>query len=431
MSNDAERLATFIDSSPSPYHAVLSSSQFLEAEGFSAVDQLGSGEPPAKGYVSQSGVLIAWDMSSFGSGGQPENAAPEFRIIGAHTDSPNLRLKPHQLANTTFAQLSAEPYGGVLRNSWLNRDLGMSGRVFARRAGAAGKIEEHLCMSDSAVAVLPQLAIHLDREANTSLSLNPQTQMNPLWGLPDDEPDGLNRWILHQIEKSGVDTAGLEILSHDLMLHDISPSSIVGPAGDLFAAPRLDNLCSCFGALSALIDADSSAPHVRVVALFDHEEVGSESATGARSALLGNVLKALGRSDVLVPSRSRFLSADMAHGLHPNYPDVHDVLAPITCGAGPVIKVHPNQRYATDASTAAEFRAICADNDIGCQTYSHRADLSCGSTIGPAVANSLGMATIDVGMAQLSMHSAREMMATSDISAMIQSFSTWLGTELS
>jgi len=298
-------------------------------------------------------------------------------------------------------------------------------------AGAAPRrARAQLFRDDRPLLRVPQLAIHLDRDINErGLLLNRQLHMTPVWGLGSAADGDFTSWL--------ADTAGVptdDVLGWDAMCHDTLPAGFLGESEELISAPRLDNLCSCFGAVTAITamsNADDTV--VPLIALFDHEEVGSTSSSGADSTLLRNVIERIvasrgGSSEDFVRAcaASRCLSADMAHGTHPNYPDRHEPNHHIRLGGGPVIKTNINQRYATDGETAAWFRLICERSGVPVQDYSHRNDLPCGSTIGPTTAARLGIPTIDVGMAQLSMHSIRELMASADVAMMVSVFSGWL-----
>ncbi len=420
----ADRLLAFVDAAPSPFHAVDESARLLDDAGFVELD-LADDDWPEGGaaFIRRGGALIAW----VAPGDRPEIP---YRFIGAHTDSPNLRIKPHaDLDGSGFRRLAAEPYGSPLLNSWLDRDLGLSGRVAVR--DDEGDVSIELFRDDRPLLRVPQLAIHLDRGVNENgLALDRQRHLHPVWGLGPASDPTFAEWL--------ADTIGVraeQVMSWDAMCHDTLPAGFLGVDEELISAPRIDNLCSCFGAISALIrlatepDALSA---VAVVALFDHEEVGSESATGASSPLLQMAVERIGDSRGGTPrdliraiAGSAFLSADMAHGTHPNYPDRHEPNHPIVLGEGPVIKVNVNQRYATDAHTAALFVDACSAVGVPTQTYVHRADLACGSTIGPVVAARMGIPVVDVGMAQLSMHSIRELMATADVENMLEAFGAW------
>ncbi len=394
----ATDLCAFIDASPSPFHAVATAAARLDAAGFEGVDETddwgGAGSAPARGYVVRDGSIVAWS-----------GAAGPWRVAGAHTDSPNLRVRPRPDTGRAGArQLGIEPYGGVLLNSWLGRDLGLSGRV-ALRDGSLP-----LVLVDRPVLHIPQLAIHLDREIGSAgLQLNPQQHLTPLWGTGPVDRGGFTRFLADELGGSPAD-----IVAWDVMIHDLTPSTVGGRDGELLAAPRIDNLCSAWAAIGALLDAGSG-----VVALWDHEEIGSETNRGAGSSLLGTVLERLTGGDRGSYQRalagSVCASADMAHATHPNYAERHEPDHWIALGGGPVIKTNVNQRYATDARSAALFAAACERAGVAHQWYAHRADLPCGSTIGPVTAASLGIPVVDVGAPMLAMHSARELMATADV----------------
>jgi aspartyl aminopeptidase len=424
MTQLSEDLAAFIRRSPSPYHAVAAVGAVLAERGFAEFRYSPSDALTASaGFIRRGGTLIAW---SVGRVPQP------LRVIGAHTDSPNLRIKPHpDSRGFGVTQLAVEPYGGVLLNSWLNRDLGISGRVVVNTATGPSTRLIHV---DEPVLTIPQLAIHLDREINErGLLLDRQRHLNPIWGFDTPTAPRLSQWLAPRL-----DVAPEDVISWDLMCHDLTPPTHIGRDREFLASARLDNLCSSFGALSALCDHDPSTTNSGLlIALFDHEEVGSETATGAGSPLLRRVgdaiFRAQGADQSMIDTlwaASRLLSADMAHATNPNFPERHEPLHPIILGGGPVVKFNANQRYATDAETAGEFISVAERVGVRTQSYSHRADLACGSTIGPIVASRLGIPTVDVGMPQLSMHSAREMMAAVDVDAMCVAFSAWATSPL-
>lgn len=410
-------LIAFISAAPSPYHAASEAARRLTAVGFTEVPLDGEWPDDPGGYlVVRGGAMIAW--MSAGTG-----ATAPFRIIGAHTDSPNLRLKPHpDTGGHGWKQIAVEVYGGALWNSWLDRDLGLSGRVVLR-----SRPDEALLLHiDEALCRVPQLAVHLDREVNTKgLTLNPQDHLTPVWGIGVPHQGELARYVADQLSMDhDLDIEAGDIASWDLMLHDVTAPARIGPQGELLASARLDNLASCWAAVSALAEIGQRpdlAPSTPVVGLYDHEEVGSTSATGADGELLAQVLERIvlarggGRADYLrTLASSSCVSADMAHATHPNYPERHDPGHPITVDGGPVIKVNANQRYATEAATAATFAAACDDAGVPVQWFVSRNDQPCGSTIGPATAAHLGVPTVDVGIAQLSMHSARELCGAED-----------------
>ena len=399
-------LGAYIDASPSPFHACAETARRLEAGGFVELDERAADGPaPARGYVIRDGSIVAW-------AGVDAEAPTGVRLIGAHTDSPNLRVKPQPDQHRTGArQLALEPYGGVLLNSWLGRDLGLAGRV-ARRDG-----EVVLFRSDGPVLHLPQLAIHLDREVNTKgLLVDPQRHTAPIFGLGDSADGDFAAWLAAQV--------GGDVVAWDLMTHDVAPSAVVGGDTSLLAAPRLDNLCSAWAAVEALLETGRG-----MIALWDHEEIGSTSNRGAASPLVEAVLERLvpaptARRALL--ARSTCASSDMAHATHPNYTERHEPNHLIRLGGGPVIKTNVNQRYATDARSAAVFAAACDTAGTPVQWYAHRADIPCGSTIGPITAGRLGLSVVDVGAPMLAMHSARELMAVADADLLRRALTAFL-----
>jgi aspartyl aminopeptidase len=408
----AGALLEFLGSSPSPYHAVQTAAGLLDAAGFARIDPAASWPTgPGRRYVRSGGALVAVV--------EPARARPAtgFGIVAAHTDSPTLRVKPNaDIGAAGWQQVGVDVYGGALLNTWLDRDLGVAGRL-ALRDGST-----RLVRIDTPILRVPQLAIHLDREVNTAgLKLDRQTQIIPVSGLGPRRP-GAFRAVL-------ADAAGVcadDVLAHDLALFDLAPPARLGTAGEFVSSGRLDDQFCAWAAVTALIGASAvdgagAAAGRLVVALFDHEEVGSASTTGAGGSLLPGILERVvlaaggGREDLhraLVGSL--LVSADMAHAAHPNYPDrVEPAHAPLPNG-GPVVKVNAGQRYATDGPGHAAFVAACERARVPHQVYVHRSNLPCGSTIGPILATRLGIATVDVGAAQLSMHSARELAGAAD-----------------
>lgn len=416
----AADLMGFIDASPTPFHAAHNVAARLTDAGFEEFDP-GAAQSPGARMVVRDGAVVAWVDGDDGRG--------PLRMIGAHTDSPTLRVRPRpDLEVAGMRQLRVEVYGSPLLNSWLDRDLGLAGRVVLDD-GETGR--EVLHRSSRALLRIPQLAIHLDRGISEGLRLDRQEHMTPVWGLSDD--GGASGLAEHLAAELGVDASA--VTDWDLSLVDLQPSSLLGAGDELLSAPRLDNLCSVFGAVEALLALRWSGGGPAAILLYDHEEVGSGSATGAESVWAAAVLEqraeALGipRAEQLRDlGASMLLSADMAHATHPNHTGRHEPGHWIRAGGGPVIKHNVNARYATDAVGASEFRRACRSAGVPVQDYSHRNDLPCGSTIGPIAASRLGVRTVDVGVAQLSMHSARELMATADVAAMVAAFTSWLAS---
>ena len=406
----AERMCAHIDASPTPFHAVAHAVSLVEAAGGAVVDERDAWPAgPGLHAVARGGALVAWRTDGH------HRAGSGFRVIGAHTDSPNLRVKPNaDRSSAGFRQLGVDVYGGALLNSWLDRDLGLSGRLTIRD-GDRG-VRDVLVRVDRPVLRVPQLAIHLDREINEKgLLLNRQSHLSPVWGLGGRQTD-----LILDVVSEGQEHDPSDIVSWDLMLHDLQPATIAGLDDEFLSAPRIDNLLSCFLAVEALA-AVSPGPRIPVVCLFDHEEVGSVSARGAASPLLGRVLERItaaagGTTDDQhrAVADSVVLSADGAHATHPNYAERHEPDHQIALNAGPVLKVNSNQRYATDAESAAVFVLACEDAGVPHQTFVNRSDLACGSTIGPITAGRLGMAVVDAGCAQLAMHSIRELAGSHD-----------------
>lgn len=412
----AEGLCEFIDGSPSPFHVCQSTAARLLAAGFTELSESDPWTGGGDHFVVRAGSLIAWRSAEAGP-------HMPFRIVGAHTDSPNLRVKQHPDRFVSGWQVVAlQPYGGAWLNSWLDRDLGVSGRLSVRTAHS---VEHHLIKIDEPILRVPQLAIHL-AEDRKAVELNPQRHVNAAWGVGS----GSRSFLAYVAAHAGIDVS--DVLGADLMTHDVNPSRRVGVDGELLSAPRLDNQATCYAGLEAFLATGPESATVPVLVLFDHEEVGSQSGHGAQSDLLLTVLERItlasggGREDFLrrLP-QSMVASGDMAHATHPNYPERHEPGHLIEVNAGPVLKVQPNLRYATDSRTAAAFALACAQAGVPLQRYEHRADLPCGSTIGPMTAARTGIPTVDVGAAQLAMHSAREVMGASDVadySAALQAF---------
>jgi aspartyl aminopeptidase len=422
----ARDLLRFIDESPSPFHAVREAAARLERAGYR---QLSEGDawqlaPGDRFYVVRDGATIA----AFELG----TAAPEeagFRLIGSHTDSPTLRVKPQpELSREGYRQLAVEVYGGALYSTWLDRDLSLAGRVMVR--GPSG-IEARVVRLDELCIRIPNLAIHLNRGVNDGLTLNAQQHLVPIIGLGDKSGFSL-RDILARSLGGGV--APDAVLGWDLGLFALEPGRLAGLNDEFLFSARLDNLAGCHGALSALLGSQGARPRTRGIVLFDHEEVGSQSARGAGSLLLRSmltrILEAYGPASetrlARAVTRSVLVSSDMAHGVHPNYADRHEPGHRPILGQGPVIKSNSNQGYGTDGETWALFEQLGQEAEVKLQRFVVRSDLGCGSTIGPISAARLGIRTLDVGNAMLSMHSAREMAATADVEPMVRVLATFL-----
>ena len=392
-----------LDASPTPRHLVAHYVRQLKEANFTDFSNSAISATNA-GFISVAGSLVAWRSGS-------KTSEHGFRIVGAHTDSPCLRIKPNaDERKFGFNTLLVEIYGGPLLNSWLDRDLGIAGHVVT----SSGKTK--LFNSVIPVARISQLAIHLDREVNDrGLTLDKQLHLTPAWSTSKDAPKFIE-WVA-----SCAKVAAREIVQIEAQLFDTNRASLIGTDGSLLASGRLDNQASCWAAMSALLES-TAAPATQVVALFDHEEVGSESATGAAGPLLEHSLEQI--ASTLKISRVGFLetlkkssciSADNAHAVHHNYPERHDLANAPIINQGPALKMNSNQRYATSAQSAALFVQSCKKAKVEHQVFVSRNNMPCGTTIGPITATRLGIDTVDIGIPQLSMHSAREVCGVDDL----------------
>ncbi|MDH3296158.1 MAG: M18 family aminopeptidase, partial [Acidimicrobiia bacterium] len=401
-----DALVADLVASPTPYHAVERARSLLTDVGSTPIDLVAEFPTDPGCYVAaEGGTLLAWIQQR--PGDQPH---PGFTIVGAHTDSPNFRVRPHaDVINAGLAQIGLETYGGLLVNSWLNRDLGLAGRIMLKGQARTGEI---LVNIDQAIMTIPQLAIHLDRDINDKgLDLNKQTHVNPMWTMAADS-DNPPSFVEFLGGRAGV--AAADILSWDLMPYDLQAPGRLGRDSEFIASGRIDNLLSSFcatRAMARLIENGVDNLHsIPVMVLYDHEEIGSESATGAASNLLLSVLERIAcaqgfdrKGFLTMMARSMAVSADGAHATHPNYVDKHEPNHQITLNAGVVIKRNANQRYATDALSEAFMVEVCRRANVPVQHYIHRNDLPCGSTIGPITAARLGISTVDIGAPMLSM----------------------------
>ncbi|AXS79619.1 M18 family aminopeptidase [Dechloromonas sp. HYN0024] len=420
----AQDLLDFIDASPSPWHAVQTCETRLTAAGFSRLDEAERWTliPGSRHYVVRGGASII----AFIVGNQPP-ATTGLRLIGAHTDSPGLRLKPKPADDAAgMVRLGVEVYGGPILATFADRDLSLAGRVTVRTP--AGFVIR-LIRFDEPLLRLPNLAIHMNREVNESgLKFNKQTELPLLLGVSEDGTKAEARFRQPIADRLGVKAD--DLLTWELNAYDTQKGVLWGVESEFIANSQLDNLASCHAALSALLATDQPAATC-LCAFFDHEEVGSESATGAGGSFLVDVIDRMANSASLdsedqqrMLARSFFISADMAHAWHPNFPAAYEPCHHALVNAGPVIKSNANQRYSTSAETAARFMAICAKAGVPCQQYAHRTDLGCGSTIGPIVAARLGIPSVDVGSPMWAMHSVRESAGVLDHGCMIAALSS-------
>ena len=409
-------LKAFLQSSPTPYHAVKAMAKRLDVAGYQYLDEADSWTLSEGGcyYTVRNGSsIIAWCLPKAKS-----VIESGFRMVGAHTDSPCLKVKPQpEIHKHDYQQLGVEVYGGVLLNPWFDRDLSMAGRVSYLDVDRRRK--QALVNFQKPVAVLPSLAIHLDRDANTSRTINAQTHLPVI--LAQGKHAGDFKSILsQQLIKEGVADVA-EILDYEISLYDTQEPSIVGLADEFIASARLDNLLSCFMGLNALLNADSDEGVLLVC--NDHEEVGSMSAAGAQGPMLSQVIERLVpavEDRVRMLNRSMLISADNAHGVHPNFSDKHDANHGPLLNAGPVIKINANQRYASNSETSGLFKDLAQQVGVPVQSFVVRSDMGCGSTIGPITAAELGVKTLDIGVPQFAMHSIRELAGVQDVDSLIK-----------
>jgi aspartyl aminopeptidase len=406
-------LMDFIQASPTPFHAVKNMAELLNADGFKRlyeadVWKLQAGQ---KYYVTRNDSSIIAFVYGTKSPGETG-----MRMVGAHTDSPCLKVKPQpELVKQLYFSLGVEVYGGALLNPWFDRDLSLAGRV--NYLTTKGDIAQSLINFEIPVATIPSLAIHLDREANNNRSVNAQTHLPPVMlRLPNktDKPsfrDMLLQWLKKQDDKSNA----AEVLDYELSFYDCQPPAIVGLHQDFIASARLDNLLSCYTGMMSLLRANPDTSSLLICS--DHEEVGSSSTSGAQGTFLRSVLERMvgvGENFSRMIDRSLLISADNAHGVHPNFADKHDDNHGPIINQGPVIKVNSNQRYASNSETSALFRQLCKKADVPVQSFVVRSDMACGSTIGPITASGIGVKTLDVGVPTFAMHSIRELAGTWD-----------------
>jgi aspartyl aminopeptidase len=417
------RLCDFLRQSPTPWHAAGNMAARLEQAGFQRLEEKADWQltPGKRYYVTRNdSAIIAFQL--------PESEVTALRMIGAHTDSPGLHLKPNATQYSAgWLQLGVQVYGGVLLAPWFDRDLGLAGRVHVRHAD--GRLESVLLNVDRAIAMVPSLAIHLDRDVNAGRPINPQTQMAPV--LMQSDTATLDELVAQWLEEQH-GLRAVEVVDFELGFYDVQPPSLVGVKQELVASARLDNLLSCFIGLEALLACDGSQGALLVA--NDHEEVGSASACGAQGPFLADVLKRIngqvgkGSDESLIQliQSSLMISCDNAHALHPNFRDKHDERHGPAINGGPVIKVNSSQRYATNSVTGALFRDVCREADVPVQSFVTRADMGCGSTIGPITATELGVPTIDVGVPQWAMHSIRETAGTKDVEYLTRALTLFL-----
>lgn len=414
-------LLDFLKCSPTPFHAVKNMATMLEAAGFVCLSEKQTWES-IKG--KQRCFVIRNDSSIIAFSLNRPLAEHGIRMVGAHTDSPCLKVKPNpEVTDAGYLQLGVEVYGGALLNPWFDRDLSLAGRVTC--LDESGHMTHYLIDWGDAIGTIPSLAIHLDREANDNRAINKQLHLPPvLMSLPEQEGEALEidfRALLLQKVNEEITTGDAEVLKavqvldYELSFYDVQPPSQSGLKREFIASARLDNLLSCYTGLMALLNHDGDENALLVC--NDHEEVGSGSAAGAQGNFLQSVLTRLcGNGEVFARAMasSLMISADNAHAIHPNYADRHEPKHGPRINGGPVIKMNANQRYASNSETGALFRYWSEQAGTPLQAFVVRSDMACGSTIGPIVASELGVRTVDVGVPTWAMHSIRELAGRDD-----------------
>jgi aspartyl aminopeptidase len=405
-------LCDFLDKSPTPFHAVASMCGRLEQQGFVRLNELHTWGRLATGryYVTRNdSSIIAFTLA------ETDLAETGFHMVGAHTDSPCLHIKPQpEKTNHNLMQLGVEVYGGALLNPWFDRDLSMAGRV--SYIDSKQQLKHVLIDFNKAIATIPSLAIHLDRQANKERTVNAQQHLPPiLMQVTDDDTIDFRELLVQQAKTQYPSLDIDKALDYELCLYDSQKASITGLNDDFISSARLDNLLSCYVGLESLINSDTTKANLLICS--DHEEVGSVSTSGAQGSFLESVLLRL--CPEIEPyhrmlQASMLISTDNAHAIHPNYSDKHDAEHCPKLNYGPVIKTNANQRYATNSETSAYFRQLCHQEDVPVQDFVVRTDMGCGSTIGPMTSSALGVKTIDIGVPTFAMHSIRELAGSKD-----------------
>ena len=417
-------LVEFLQESVTPFHAAATAESWLRAAGFTRLEEADYWNlEPGKGYYTtrNGSSVVAWRV--------PDHAIGGWRIVASHSDSPTWKIKTDIVENDGCRRLSVEGYGGMIMSTWLDRPLTVGGRVIVKTEDG---IESRLVCIDRDLLVIPSLAIHFQRDINKGHTFNPQVDMQPLWG-----PAGSRTLTDLVAEELGVDTA--DILDSDLQLVTRQAPTQIGPDGEFFMAPRIDDLeCAAttlLGFLDAAAETDSAcAP---VWAMLDNEEVGSSSRMGAESSYLRDVLDRIvdaiphsGQAMHRAMANSFMLSADNAHATHPNFPQKSDPCAPVRLGGGVVLKYNASQKYTTNAVSGAIFRAICEKADVPVQVFTNRADEAGGSTLGNLQSHTLPIPMVDIGCAQFAMHSAVETASVADAEAMTKAVAAFYRVHL-
>lgn len=416
-------LLTFIQNSPSPYHVVENMGRTLEDKGFIRLceKECWTVEYGKDYYVTRNGSsIIAFRM--------PEKSAKGFHIIATHSDSPTFKVKeyPELAVEEKYVKLNTEKYGGMILSTWLDRPLSVAGRVVYKTVN--GEVTASTVNVDKDLLVIPNVAIHMNRDMNKGVEYNPQVDMLPLMAM---QPEGGCKGLLTRELCHGLGVLEDSVLGHDLYLYVRDKGRVIGSDEGFILSPKLDDLQSVYAQMEAICIAKPSE-YITVAAVFDNEEIGSGTMQGADSTFLADVLERIGESLGLGKNRylsmladSFLISADNAHAVHPNHPENSDPTNRPYLNGGPVIKYHGSQKYTTDAVSAARMKLLCEKAQIPFQTYHNRSDIVGGSTLGNISASHVSLASVDVGLPQLAMHSAVETGGYKDTAYAIEVFKTF------
>lgn len=421
------QMMDFIAKSPTPFHAVSNLVHILSENNFTELKEENSWDLKTGGryfVCKNQSSIVAFVY------GQQNPEVSGFKIIGAHTDAPALKVKPNPEKHfKNFLQLGVEIYGGVLLAPWFDRDLSLAGRVHYQTQ--KGEVESSLIDFKKALATIPSLAIHLNRTVNEAHSINAQKEMPPIIMQTEHHGQTLRQILENHLRNEGISIK--KVLDYELSFYDVNSPNYVGIHNDFISSARLDNLLSCFVGVSALIAGlNTKTSATKVLVCQDHEEVGSCSSAGAEGPFLPSILERINKNRECYfqsVGHSLMISSDNAHGIHPNYPEKHDENHGPLLNAGPVIKMNANQRYATNSETAASFVRICEDLKIPYQRFVVRSDMACGSTIGPITAANVGLKVVDVGVPTFAMHSIRELCGRKDSYFLYLAFNSFYSRE--
>lgn len=418
--NDMKQLERLISASVSPYHCIMTAAASLGGAGFTELSLSGSWklEQGHSYYIkAYDSTLIAFTI------GELADQTPKLKLAASHTDWPCLKLKPSpEVTSGRYGKLNTEVYGGPLLHTWFDRPLSMAGKVCVTSDAPAGTKTIFVDFKRP-VLTIPNLAIHMNREANQGVAVNPQVDMLPLLTLIKSDLEKEDFFLKALAAEAGVEKQ--DILDYEIYVYNTESGTLCGLNGEFYSAPRLDNLTSVQACLSGIMNS-TAGNEIHVIALYDNEEIGSSTKQGAASLLMDRVLEKLFLS--LGCSREAYLNAlfdgfmlslDVAHAIHPNHSEKCDIKNQILMGDGVAIKLSASQSYATDATSTGMIESICRNAKIPYRKFSNRSDMKGGSTLGSISSSYLTMRTVDAGIPMLAMHSAREVMGTADQKALV------------